>query len=212
MEKKNGLLDILLFPKSFYEKLTDKLLTLYAGMFFVGLADVVFALISYNKTGVFFGRPIVTLFYNISLTMCIIALLGFIDVVFFALPLFDIFKFFRIKERVKNINSQLIKLMKVYVVSHFIIVPVNAVLLAAGLSLGNTVGSELTASVITYALFSEIILPIWYSSLIARGINTIYKFDERLKVLVFVMVYTWTFLMNYAFMYIIKNWLLVLYR
>jgi len=44
----------------------------------------------------------------------------------FALPLFDIFKFFRVKEKIKNLNGQLIKLMKVYVASHFPVMPVNA--------------------------------------------------------------------------------------
>jgi len=200
----NNLLDILLFPKSFYKKISDKLLTLYLGIILVGFIDMGFSLYA-DLPMYFLRKPPTALLFNISLTLCFIILAGLIDIVFFALPLFDIFKFFRVKERIKNINGQLIKLMKIYVVSHFLVVPVNAFFLFLS---NGFYGPKGAVFYISFFMLS-IVTPVWHSAIMTRGINAIYNFDERLKGAVFGLVYIWSTLLGYALGYIIDNWLIV---
>ncbi|NLP14260.1 MAG: hypothetical protein GX383_07310 [Clostridium sp.] len=200
----NSLLDILLFPKSFYRKISDKLLTLYLGIIMVGFIDMGFGL--YTDIPMYFwGKPPTALLFNISLTLCFVLLTGLMDIVFFALPLFDIFKFFRVKERIKNINGQLIKLMKIYVVSHFLVVPVNAFFIFLS---NEPYGTKGSVSFISFFVLS-IVTPLWHTAIMTRGINAIYSFDERLKNAVFPLVYIWSTLLGYALGYIMDNWLIV---
>lgn len=203
----NTLLDILLFPKAFFEKITDKLHSLYLGIILIGFIDMGFVL-STKLSQYFFAKQQSVLIFNITLALCFVVLIGLVDVIFFALPLFDIFKFFRVKERIKNINGQLIKLMKIYIASHFLVVPVNAFFywLAVG---DDKTGTSMG---ITSFLVLMVITPLWHSAIISRGINTIYSFDERLKSLVFLIVYAWTVLLGYALSFITDNWLVVLLR
>ncbi|MFZ5989677.1 MAG: hypothetical protein ACOYWZ_21490 [Bacillota bacterium] len=199
------LLDILLFPKTFYKKLSDKLLSLYLGIIVIGLIDTGMIL-GTRMSDFFLGKPHVVLVFNISLALCFVVLIGLMDVVFFSLPLFDIFKFFRLKERIKNINGQLIKLMKIYMVSRFYVVPIGVVLrLLAGGPLGGS-------SFIYMWLVLDILLIVWQSAIIARGVNTIYSFDDRLRSLVFVIAYTWLTLLGFAVVFIVNNWLLKLFK
>lgn len=204
--EKPTFLDILLFPRSFFAKITDKLPTLYLGIIFVGLSDVAFLLLDHIP-GLFYNKSLTVLIFNSTLALCVGILLGLIDIVFFALPLFDLFKFFRVKEGIKNINGQLIKLMKVYISAYFIIVPVQA-FFAATVYLGGMVGmsSDFSASM---ALIEFILVPIWLGAIVSRGINTIYDFDDRLKSMIFVIVYTWNLLLSYALTYTAGNWILL---
>ncbi|ADU73364.1 MAG TPA: hypothetical protein DEF39_14375 [Hungateiclostridium thermocellum] len=203
---KNTLLDLLLLPRSFYKKLSDKANTLHPGIILVGFIDIGFAL-GAELFGYFFGKTRAALIFNISLTVCFVLLVGLIDVVFFALPLFDIFKFFRVKEKIKNLNGQLIKLMKVYVASHFPVMPVNAFFYWLVLGPYGTEALSLLGYFVT-----SVITPLWHAAILARGINAIYEFDERLKTLVFFIAYLWTTMLGYALGFMINNWFFVLYR
>ena len=205
------LLDILLFPKSFYKKISDKLFTLYLGIVLVGLYNIGFALVLNNRLGLFFARPYVFLVYNISLALCLIFLLGLVDVVFFSIPLFDIFKFFRIKERIVNIKGLLIKLMKVYVVSYFLIIPVKMIAAAIGLNGRDLVGSFVAQGSIVI-LINYVLIPLWHSAILARGINTIYNFDDRIKGIVFMVIYSWKTLLGFALGLSVEKWILLLFR
>jgi len=207
--EKPTLLDILLFPKSYFAKLTDKLPTLFLGILFVGLSNAVFLLLDYMP-GIFYNKTLSVLIFNSTLALCVAVLLGLIDVIFFSLPLFDLFKFFRVKERIRNINGQLIKLMKVYISAHFIIVPVQ-VFFEATVRLAEWGG--MTSSFAFYIeLIEFILMPIWLGAIVARGINTIYDFDDRLKSMIFVIVYSWHFILSYALGYTIGSWILLLFR
>jgi len=57
-----------------------------------------------------------------------------------------------------------------------------------------------------------VITPLWHAAILARGINAIYEFDERLKTLVFFIAYLWTTMLGYALGFMINNWFFVLYR
>jgi len=45
---------------------------------------------------------------------------------------------------------------------------------------------------------TSVITPLWHAAILARGINAIYEFDERLKTLVFFIAYLWTTMLGYA--------------
>ena len=202
-------LDILLFPKAYFAKITEKLPTLFLGIVFVGLSNAVFLLLDRIPV-IFCNKTLNVLIFNSTLALCIAVLLGLIDIVFFSIPLFDLFKFFRVKERVKNINGQLVKLMKVYISAHFIIVPVQAFFVAT-VRLSEWAGMTSGFS-ISMALIEFLLLPIWLAAIVARGINTIYDFDDRLKGMIFVIVYGWYLLLSYALSFTIGNWIPLLFK
>jgi hypothetical protein len=207
--EKPTILDILLFPRSFFAKITDKLPTLFLGILFVGLSDAAFLLLDYLPV-IFLNKTLSVLIFNSTLALCDAILLGLIKVVFFALPLFDLFKLFRVKERIKNINSQLIKLMKVYICAHFIIVPVGA-FFEATVRLSRLAGMGANYSA-TMALIQFVLLPTWLSAIVTRGINTIYNFDDRLKNMVFVIAYTWILLISIAMKFSAGRWIPILFK
>lgn len=203
------ILDILLLPKSFFAKITDKLPTLILGIIFVGLTDAAFLLLKHIPR-LFVNKTLTVLIFNSTLALCVAILLGLIDIIFFSLPLFDLFKFFRVKERIKNINGHLIRLMKVYISAHFIIVPVQA-FFEATIYLSNIAGVTTNFSVLM-ALIEFILIPIWLSAIVSRGINTIYDFDDRLKSMIFVIVYTWHLLLTFAMSFTVANWILMIFK
>jgi len=207
--KKLTLLDILLFPKTYFAKITDKLPTLYLGVLFIGLSKAVFLLLDRIPV-IFCNKTLSVLIFNSTLALCIAVLLGLIDVIFFSFPLFDLFKFFRVKDRIKNINGQLIKLMKVYISAHFIIIPVQA-FFTATVRLSELVGMTSSFS-ISMALIQFLLVPIWLAAIVSRGINTIYDFDDRLKGMIFVIAYGWHLLLSYAMTYTIGNWIAMLFK
>ena len=103
---KKFLIDRLLFPKDFFKKITDKLHTLYIGIVLIGLVDLGMSLI-YKIPFYFYNKPTEILVYNISLALCIIILVGLLDIIFFAMPLFDIFKNFALRKRITDIKGLL---------------------------------------------------------------------------------------------------------
>ncbi len=205
-------LDVVLFPKSFYRKVTDKKLTLYLGIVFVGLVDLAFPLAD-NLTRYFKGKAQPVMIFNAGLVPTFAILLGLIDVMFFSLPLFDLFKFFKRKEPVAIDGSLLVRVMKVYIMAHFIIVPVEAVIFY---TLSNMKMSSLTFAstslLIFIYVFSEIVIPVWFSAAITRGFNVIYKFEQAFMRLTFITILTWNLLLNYAFKYMMDHWLLRLFK
>ena len=202
---KKFLIDRLLFPKTFFTKLTDKLHTLYIGIVIIGLVDLGMSLI-YRIPFYFYNKPSEILVYNVSLALCIIILVGLLDILFFAMPLFDIFKNFALRRRITNIKGQFIKLMKVYIVSHFLIIPVHILL--------QLIFKESVSGLRIYSgklLVFTIIIAFWQSTIITRGIYVIYSFHKKLKSLVFFMVSTWLMVLGYTINYLVDTWLMKLF-
>ena len=72
---KDKLLDVLLFPVSFYEKLTDSRLTLYLGILLIGAVDLMVPNVGEVVRELFYGKPSVDVYYNIFITVLLIAVL-----------------------------------------------------------------------------------------------------------------------------------------
>lgn len=202
---KKFLIDRLLFPETFFKKLTDKLHTLYIGIIFMGLVNLVLPLIP-RIPFYFYNKPPEILVYNISLSLCIIILVGLTDILFFAIPLFDIFKRFALRKRIANIKGQFIKLSKVYIVSHFLVAPVY--ILIQWMFTDNFSGIRTQSGVF---LVFTIIITFWQSAIITRGMYVIYTFHEKLKSLIFFMVSAWLMILGYTIDYVVNTWLMGLF-
>lgn len=197
--------DMLLFPREMYLRLSGKKWVLIPGVIFIGIADMMLLLI--DKYFVIFKNKEQSIINrNILLAALFIIALGIVDAAFFSLPLFDIFKLFGKEENPPLQENQLVKLLKIYIMAHFITVPVELILYVASLNI-----SVINTGLIYLLVFLQILLPFWYSAAIARGINAIYRFQPVFKALVFIAVFVWSYLLSYALSYMAENWLLPLF-
>ncbi|HHW48190.1 MAG TPA: hypothetical protein GXX14_06190 [Clostridiaceae bacterium] len=199
------LLDILLLPKNFYKKLNDKRSTLYLGIVFVGIADLVFNFLD-NYSAVFGGKAGNAIYRNIMLSVVFIVILGAVDILFFSKPLFDLFKKFKKETRETETGTKLIKLMKIYISAHFVLVPLEILIYIAAKNI-----NSLNYNVVLIAAFVEFILPVLFSAAISRGINVIYNFQPLFKRLVFIVVFIWTYALGFALSFVIDNWIMKLF-
>jgi len=198
--------DILLLPRTLYQKTGGRKATLYIGIFLIGVVDIASDIV-YNWQNIFGNKPEENLFLNILTALLLAAIIGFIDVTFFAIPLFDIFKKFKKEEEVREPqNVQRIRLMKVYMLAHVVIVPVEIIIYAI---VGKS--TNLNYDLVTYiAVLLAFVLPFWFAAAISRGIKSIYKFMPVFRGLVFILVFVWTYALSYAFDFGI-DWLMRLF-
>jgi len=198
--------DILLLPRSLYQKTDGRKVTLYIGIFLIGAVDIASDIV-YNWQNIFGSKSEVNLVLNILITLFLAVIIGFIDVTFFALPLFDIFKKFKKEEEVREPHDvQRIRLMKIYMLAHVVIVPVELIVYA---TLGNS--TNLNYNLVTYiAVLLAYVVPFWFAAAISRGIKSIYNFVPVFRGLVFILVFIWTYALSYAFDFGI-DWLMKLF-
>ena len=201
------ILDILLLPKKFYKKFTAKKPFLFIGIILDGLLFIGFTLFE-NFSKIFHGKSLMIIYFNTTLALVFIALIGFIDVLFFSVPIFDLFKFFRKDKEEPHSEELLIKLMKVYVCATIVTFPINLIF---GLLLNNL---NIPRGLVLDALISIIILlpSVWGAAVISRGVNELYSFQPFFKRLVFLVVLAWGTILGIALMFITDNWLMVLFK
>lgn len=201
------ILDILLLPKKFYKKFTAKKPLLFLGIILDGLLFMGLTLIdSFSK--IFHGKSLMIIYFNITLAIVCIALIGFIDVLFFSVPIFDLFKHFRKDKEELHSEDQLIKLMKVYICATIVTFPINLIftLVLNNLNIPRGLVLDTLVSII-------ILLPsVWGAAIISRGVNELYSFQPFFKRLVFLVVLAWSTILAIVLMYITDNWLMVLFK
>lgn len=203
-----NILDVLLYPKRLFTKITDKKATFCLGIILIGIIDLSLNL-GITKLPLYFtGKPQntpllssllpefllgipTTLALNFVFAFGLIILIGFIDVLFFSFPIFDLFKFLAGKFKI-NISGSFIKTAKIYIMTHFIIIPINIIFL---LFLNYFKLDESNG----YVLLFAIIISIWFSAIITRGLSVLFNVDKRFKGLLFVAVYIWNDLLSMAF-------------
>jgi len=200
------LLDVLLFPSALYQKVTDRKSTLFFGVLFVGAVDMLFTLIEKYPV-LFAGKAQGVLTYNVLLAAACIIVLGVADVFFLCLPLFDLFKLFKKEEGYEAQGNMLVKLMKIYILAHFIIVPVEILIYIAARSVDG-----LNTGLVYFIVLLDVALPFWFGAAITRGINSIYKFQPLFRRLVFIVVLIWSYLLGKVLFFVINNWLINLFR
>jgi hypothetical protein len=217
---KDRLLDILLFPVKWYERLTDKKPALYAGILLIGAADLLLPDVSGVFRQLFHGKPENAIYFNAVAFALMIVLLGTIDVIFVSVPLFDFFKFLKKKEEAglasleekpeitPHIASH-VKVMKVYLLSQIYIFPVSMLLYFLFWS---HVKPDSPAWMQSLLLITFLLTMIWTAAIITRGINSLFRFIPIFGKLTFIIVFTWYYLFGIVFDEQIMYWLLKIFR
>ena len=130
-------MNILAYPISLYEKLTDRKATLIAGIVLIGVIDFLLPDVKFIIKELFTDKSVPDIVYNAGMAVLVLLLLGFVDVICLSVPLFDIFRYLKRKiqfvsttgigkeDEQPPLRPSVIKVMKIYIMSHFIIIPVS---------------------------------------------------------------------------------------
>lgn len=201
---------LVFLPDDLFKGFTDKRLLLYIGIFLVGIRDMGLNLFSYQQFGDYFkGKSPEDLLVNIIIAAIAIVLIGTIDVLFYCIPLSDLFRLFKRREKIKEPASLLIKLMKAYILANMLVTPLDAL----GLYISNNpgvVGSEALAGFLIFAL--GIASLVWFFATIIRGANVIYDIPYLYRLLTVPAVILWMELLGSALDFIYRQWIVVLFR
>jgi hypothetical protein len=171
-------------PQEVLKGLTDKKSMLISGMLFVGFSNTVTLLLQHHNKIFADISSIITL-RTIILTLLIIAVYGFIDVILFTLPMYNLFRRFPENDSDSVRNPSIIKVAKVYVIPHIILFPFNFAFIM--------IIKDMT-SINTGTLLILEMLIIWFCYIIARGIKTIFNIKSSIiwSFIIFIVVYIWT--------------------
>lgn len=234
---KERLVDILAFPTILYEKLTDRKLTLVLGILLIGAIDLMLPDVVHVYKSIFAQRSVADVRYNAFMIVVVIILLGLVDVVFVGVPLFDIFRLMKKREATlseryseqleeedkdynrqklrldslesREYNASAIKVMKVYIMSHFLIIPVNTLLYFI---LARRITDSSPDWMLNLWLTIFMLILVWAAAIVARGINVLFRFNPVFRRLTFIIVFTWNFVFSIVFNMKIMNWVLQLLR
>lgn len=200
--------NVLLLPAGFYRRLNDKKTSLYIGILVVGLFDLFLPDVIKLGKQLFTGKSPNDLSVNVLIATLAVILLGAIDVVFFSLPLYDLFRFLKKKEGTPH-DATPVKAMKVYVISNLIVAPIAAVINYLFFqNLNENSPAMLTSFYMAY--FYAVLL--WSSAIVTRGFNILFDFTPVFRRLTFIVIFTWTFILGMVFQLQIMNWVFKLFR
>lgn len=228
---KNTMINILAYPVRFFENLTDGKITLFAGIILIGAIDLLLPDITGVFDVLFSDKPIDDVWFNAIMSVFVIVVMGAVDVVFISVPLFDFFKYLKKKEILTQTYEEnneytapaartnvpggvadkpsAIKVMKAYIMSHFLIIPLSTIVYYA---LMLNITDESPAWMINLALFFFALFFIWSSAIIARGVNVLFRFNPVFRRLTFIVVLIWNFIFSMVFSMKIMEWLFALFR
>jgi hypothetical protein len=201
--------DIFLLPKTLYVMLTQKKGMLYPGIILVGIADLIFSLVNANKN-ILAGKSQNAIYYNITLFALFAVIYGFMDVLFFSIPIFDLFKKFPKETGFIVKENLLIKIMKVYIIANFLVLPLNIVFYIVNPETGHFFGH--TGFLDSILAVLTLISFIWYNAIISRGVNAIYRFQPIFKRLVFITALIWSYLLSIALDFIFDKVMLTMLK
>ena len=144
--------------------------------------------------------------YNIGLVLIFTVILGIVDIMFFALPLFDLFKFIK-KGAVGNLSAALVKFTKVYIIAHLVVIPFNILFTIPLYKTSGVIFSDIL--IILSIIYFYFLMPAWFAGIISRGTNVVFNMELKFVPLVFAAVFTWNYILgNYALDYVINNWVM----
>lgn len=181
-------LDFILYPKRFYEKLTDSTKGLFWCISLIGLIDILLFSIGYNLFLHFSGRSTTDCLINAFILIASIIIIGFMDVLFVALPLSDLFHRFSPNKDLLKKQSGRILFIKVYISSHLIIAPISAIIDVLFKDISTT---SSTLILLIYTLLESGIM-VWSSALLTRGTKVIFGFSDKANQTVFLALFFWS--------------------
>lgn len=198
-----------LFPEKIYKNLTGKLVTLIPGIVFVGLADIAVPYLAENINALYGGADTVNLVYNICMSVLAVFIMGILDIALFSIPLHDIFNLSKKEVKGPYIGEFGIKLMKIYVLAHIPVIPLQWLLYFITLKAGQESASIQTLGVL---FVISLLLTLWFNAIISRGVNILYSFQPLYKRLVFPLVLIWGYILGTGMNFVLGKWLLKLFR
>lgn len=204
---KDKLLNILLFPPRFFAGLNDKRASLCLGILLIGVIDLFGSDPETTYRILFTGMPAGSVRLNVLIAVGAVILLGAVDVIFFSVPMYDLFKYIKKREDKPHTASP-VKVMKIYISSHFLIIPAS--LLMHFLFFRSITENSNSFIMNIYFVYFFAIL-IWGSGIISRGINTLFDFNPIFRRFSFIILFIWQFVWGMVFDLQIMNWLLRLF-
>lgn len=206
--------EFLLYKEKWFKALNERVLSLYWGILFVGVVDWVYTFAMYGGV-LFSGKAPIILLYNFIGAIALVLLIGFLDVVAFSLPLFDLLKHFRkrdaqddvfenedeeellIQKEVETLDYDglLIRFMKVYILAHVVIRLVEFIFLffQQNFSL-----QEVLWFNEAFQIYVSYIAPIWFAAIITKGILTVMEIKQALALMIFTTVLSWNYVLAIA--------------
>lgn len=201
-------LDLILLPKSKYEKINDNKVFLIIGCLFVGCMDILFPLSRTSQA--LLHKPNDVFIHNFIIMGIWIVLLGCIDVFFMIKPIVDFIKYIN-KDKLKEINTKgaEIKVAKYYIIAHLILFPfyILVELLNKYYDSIKFLGRILDVFVLIIYIIGEWGVLIWFTAILFRGLDTLFKFEKRQKLLFFILLVAWSQMLSYAISFMEKNWI-----
>lgn len=189
MKKLKKILNKILFKEELYQKLKVEKKFLILFLIFIGLVDVFFTLFSQGHWKNFIDGQSTEQYFNIALLIILVPISGMFDLALVIFPLGDGIRY--IKKRIDgtefNDRSNELKLSAIYVFAHIPIIPLQIFM---------TLISYRNESLIIAIIASiiNLIVLLWVSGIITRGIKVIYNFDKDKKVPIFLIIYAWLYI------------------
>ncbi|MCX7843417.1 MAG: hypothetical protein N2489_10180 [Clostridia bacterium] len=201
-------LDMLLLPKSTYNKLTNNRFVLYTGIILVGIRDI--GLFLWEKLpGYFAGKPQEVVLSNGGILLAAVLIMGIMDVLFFSYPLYDLLSFIKKRREGDTHSATAVKVMKVYILANLIVTPLDV----AALSIASHFGNNLTDSpylIIVQVL--SILAVIMYYGIITRGVSVLFNHTGLYTLLILITVILYSDLLSYIFRFLDNKVLITLLR
>lgn len=180
-----------MLPEQVFEKLSLHVGTfVYIGILMVGVYNFVFPGRDVFS-GNFAGRVAAESPAKILLVLVISAVVGLINVYIFCKPMHA----FLVNRRYADVRDPVqavIKLVKVYIYSHVPIVFISLVI--RYLMVFNIYRND-----VNIRFLVGVILPLWFSYIISRGCNIVYKIKGKNAAATFIAVFVWFYLVSEVF-------------
>ncbi len=197
--------DILLFPVSLFKKFNDNKYSAIPGILAIGIVDVIVPLFILSPE-VFIGKSSSDLTFNIAAALLAMVIIGIADIVFFSMPLYDVFAWVGRRSKMDFSMISFIKPVKIYMMAHAFIIPLNIALMA----LIKFAPAVIFLTILD--LYFTFIVPVWFAAVIYRGMNAVYAFAKEARRLVFVLILVWSLVLSYALEYIVSDLLINVFR
>lgn len=186
--------DMLMLPEQVFEKLSLHVGTfVYIGILMVGVYNFIFPGRDVFK-GNFASRIMAGSLAKILLALVISAVVGLLNVYIFCKPLHGFLINRKYAYRQSSAHT-VMKLVKVYIYSHVPIIFISTVI--RYLMVFNVYRNDVNVGFLTL-----VILPLWFSYIISRGCNIVYKIKGKYAAATFIAVFVWFYLVSEVFHYL----------
>jgi hypothetical protein len=101
-----------------------------------------------------------------------------------------------------------IKLMKVYIAAHFLVVPVDMVINY----MTKNIDEKSSAVILFMILFLVTMTMIWFNAIITRGASVIFQLGHGLKLLLYMAIFAWNFMFAKALTFAIDAWIIPFFK